>query len=116
MIDVCLKDRLKDIIDNNTEYEKLLSDKMCRFFDLEERVPFIMDPYIANNACDFKIKMMNAFNNYKKTKAIQILNNEFNSYSDVELVNVDRAFRDIVVGTYFCLKNITLTNKYFDEG
>lgn len=116
MINVCLKDRLKDIIDNNTEYEKLLSDKICRFFDLEERVPFIMDPYIANNACDFKIKMMNAFNNYKKTKAIQILNNEFNSYSDVELVNVDRAFGDVVVGTYFCLKNITLTNKYSDEG
>lgn len=115
MSNICLKERLENIISSNEEYESLLSSKICRFFELEEQGQLSVEPYIPSNSGEFKSKMMETFNNHKDIRVLQIENGEFKSYSDVELVDIERVFRDIVVGTYFCLKNITLSYKYSDE-
>ena len=110
------KSILKNIIDNKYEYTIFLKEKENKFYNLKKYIDYKSITYIPKNIEEFELSLIKIFEEYKENRISQIKNNDFAQYDDYATEeSINRTLRDITVGTYFSLNNISFENEYSDE-
>lgn len=110
---------LENIINNNNEYRKFLMEKESKFCNLEKNSRYDYTNYIFLDDDSFELKISEIFYEHIELRLSELKNRVF----DIEEIernslkedSLNRAFRDVITGTYFSLNNITNRKKYASE-
>ena len=114
-----LKILLKNIIDNNYEYKVFLIEKENKFYNLEKNIYYNYTNYVPLNVEEFELKMVKQFCEHKEIRLSEIkgiiFDSDYIQKNNLGEKNLNRTLRDVIVGTYFFLNNLSCENKYSDE-